>query len=133
MKTYTKQEVVDIIDKILEHPDEVMDAIQNENTWIGGWELFDLIVTNNDFAKAEVVANPVMEIPMSEKSNEDLLSDFATALIASSSKIQYDLKLIQNEILKRMYTKVSYYNKYETHKEPYNLYKKQQTCEYNHD
>jgi len=56
MKTYTKQEVVDIIDKILEHPDEVMDAIQNENTWIGGWELFDLIVTNNDFAKAEVVS-----------------------------------------------------------------------------
>jgi hypothetical protein len=40
--SYSEQEVIEIIDKILQYPDEVRDAIQNENTLIGAEELFNL-------------------------------------------------------------------------------------------
>ena len=41
-KTFKKQEVVGIIDKILEFPDNILDAIYNENTNFDGNELIKL-------------------------------------------------------------------------------------------
>lgn len=43
MKTYTRDEVIRLIDEILKHADCVMDSIVNEHTNYDGEELLNLV------------------------------------------------------------------------------------------
>lgn len=43
--TFTRKEVIAIIHEILQYPDKVIDAVQNEDTEIGALELFKLAET----------------------------------------------------------------------------------------
>lgn len=43
MKTYTREQVAELIDKILQHADCVMDAITNEHTDYDGEALLDIV------------------------------------------------------------------------------------------
>lgn len=41
-ETYTREDVIKVIDEILQYPDQLIDAIENENTDIGAEELLEL-------------------------------------------------------------------------------------------
>lgn len=51
-QTFTRQEVVDLIETILQNPDTVIDAVTNENTNYGAEELLEMA------EKAQLLTTP---------------------------------------------------------------------------
>lgn len=41
-ETYTREEVIKLVYEILQHPDQVIDAVSNENTYLGAEELIEM-------------------------------------------------------------------------------------------
>lgn len=41
-ETYTREEVIKLVDEILQYPDQVIDAVSNENTDYGAKELIEM-------------------------------------------------------------------------------------------
>jgi|GEM_PF-2896781 len=41
-ETYTREEVIKLVDEILQYPDQVIDALSNENTDWGAEELIEM-------------------------------------------------------------------------------------------
>lgn len=41
-KTYTREEVIKLVDEILQYPDQLIDAVSNENTDWGAEELIEM-------------------------------------------------------------------------------------------
>lgn len=58
-ENYTKQEVIDLVDGILQNPDQLIDAVQNENT---DWSAEDLIDLAESFENKKTTKTALNEL-----------------------------------------------------------------------
>ena len=55
--TYTKEELVGLVDAILQFPDQIIDAVTNENTVYGADDLIDLALSPSPVSEALLSKN----------------------------------------------------------------------------